>query len=321
MKIAGSKVLVTGGAGFIGSHVVDQLLAAKVSRVVVLDNLSRGRAENLRTARKTGRIKFIQGDIRNREVVEKAFRSVDFVIHEAAVRITQCAADPRLCQEVLVDGTFNVLEACVKNKVKKLVFNSSSSVYGEPSYLPMDEKHPYNNKTAYGAGKIANEHMARAFRHMYGLNYIGLRPFSVYGPRMDLFGVYTEVMIRWLDNIDKEQPPVIFGDGKNTTDFIYVEDVARETILALKHNVNEGFYNAGFGKETDLNTLAKLILCLTESHLVPIHKGQDKLQPVNRRRADTSKARKDLRFQPKVKLEDGLKKLIIWRKNEKREKG
>lgn len=317
MKIAGAKVLVTGGAGFIGSHVVDKLIVGKVAQIVIIDNLSRGRLENLADARRSGKLKFIKGDIRNRGLVLKASRGMNYVIHEAAVRITQCAADPRLCQEVLVDGTYNVLEACVKNRVKKLVFNSSSSVYGEPSYLPMDEDHPYNNRTAYGAGKIANEHMAQAFRHMYGLNFIGLRPFSVYGPRMDLFGVYTEVMIRWLDNIDKGQPPIIFGDGKNTTDFIYVEDIADETILALKSDINEGFYNSGFGKETSLNALARLVLKLTESKRVPIHKNQDRLQPVSRRRADMTRTKRDLGFIPKIPLEDGLKRLINWRRDEK----
>lgn len=315
------KIVVTGGAGLIGSWVVDYLLqefGKKNEQIVVLDNFTRGTIANLSDAKKSGKIKMVRGDIRDKKTVERVIKGADYVIHEAAIRITQCAEDPRLCNEILVDGTFNVFEACVKHKVKKLVFNSSASVYGNPSYIPMDEDHPYNNDTAYGAAKIANEHMARAFRAMYGLNYVCLRPFNVYGPRMDIYGVYTEVLIRWLDRIDAGLSPIIYGDGKQSLDFIYVEDVARATICALKSSVNEGFYNVGTGRETDLNKLAQTLLKLTNPKLGVIYEPQRKVAHVNRRKASIKRAKKDLGFIAKTTVREGLKKLIEWRAKEKK---
>lgn len=317
-SIENARIVVTGGAGFIGSCVVDSLLQSGAKEVVVIDNLSRGRWENLTEANKSGRLRLVVGDIRDRDLVERTFQGADLAIHEAALRITQCASDVRLCHEVLVDGTFNVLAAVVNNGVKRLVFNSSSSVYGEPSYLPIDEDHPYNNKTAYGAGKIANEQMARAFAAQFGLNYIALRPFSVYGPRMDTWGVYTEVFIRWLEAIERGQPPVIFGDGKSTSnDYIFISDVVEATMAAITSGVSEGVYNVGTGKETSLNDLCALILELTKSPLVPEHEGPDRVRIVSRRYANVAKTRKELGFRAKIELEDGLKELISWRKNEK----
>ncbi len=311
------KIVVTGGAGLIGSWVVDYLLSdkdLKVKEIVVLDNFFRGTRANLREVLKNKKVKVVKGDIRDISLVNKVIKNADFVIHEAAIRITQCAENPRECNEVLVDGTFNILEACVKQKVKKLIFNSSASVYGDPSYLPMDEDHPYNNLTAYGAGKIANEHMAKAFRKMYGLNYMCLRPFNVYGPRMDIYGAYTEVLIRWLDRIDEGLPPVIHGDGKQSMDFVYVEDVAKATMLALKSKINEGVYNVGTGKETDLRTLLNLLLKVNKSKLKPIFEKQRTATHVSRRRADIKKAKKDLGFVAKTSVKEGLKKLIEWKK-------
>lgn len=310
------KFVVTGGAGLIGSWVVDFILKEygdKVGQIVVLDNFTRGTKANLASALKSKKVKVVEGDIRDSRTVNKLIRGADFVIHEAAIRITQCAENPRLCNEVLVDGTFNVFEACVKNKVKKLVFNSSASVYGDPSYLPMDEDHPYNNLTAYGAAKIANEYMARAFRKMYGLNYVSLRPFNVYGPRMDVYGVYTEVMIRWLEKIQTNQSPVIHGDGKQSMDFIYVEDVARATICALKSSVNEGVFNVGTGIETNLNELLKILLKLTNPALKPKYEPQRVATHVSRRQADIKKAKKYLGFKAQTNLNEGLKQLIDWR--------
>lgn len=311
------KFVVTGGAGLIGSWVVDNLLqefGKNINEIVVLDNFVRGTRANLENALKSKKVRIIKGDIRDPKTVNKIFKKSDYVIHEATIRITQCAEDPRLCNEVLVDGTFNVLEACVKNKIKKLIFNSSASVYGDPSYLPMDENHPYNNLTAYGAAKIANEHMARAFREMYGLNYVCLRPFNVYGPRMDIYGVYTEVLIRWLDRIDQGLSPMIFGDGKQTMDFVYVEDVARATICALKAPVNGGVYNVGTGIETNLNQLLETLLELTKSNLKPEYAPQRVATHVSRRQADIKKAKKELGFVAKTSIKEGLQGLIDWRK-------
>lgn len=310
------KFVVTGGAGFIGSCVVDYLLKEfdkEIDQIIIFDDFSRGTKDNLKEALISKLVKIVKGDIRDPKQVNKVIKGADYVIHEAVIRVTQCAEDPRLCNEILIDGTFNVLEACVKYQVKKLVFNSSASVYGQPIYLPMDEEHPFNNDTAYGAAKIANEQMAKAFRKMSDLNYIALRPFNAYGPRMDIYGVYTEVLIRWLDKIDQGLPPVIFGDGKNTLDFIFVEDIARATMLALKSKINEGVYNVASGKETSLNELAESLLKLTNSKLRPIHEAPREVYYVTRRRADIKLAKQELGFVAKTSLRKGLKKLIEWR--------
>lgn len=316
MEIKGKRILVTGGVGNIGSHIVDQLVKEKAGEVIVIDDFSRCRKENLEWASKNGSITLLTCDIRNPSLVNKSMENVDYVIHQAALRVTKCAEDPRLCNEVLVDGTFNVLEACVKNNVKKIVFASSALVYGEPSYLPMDENHPFNNRTAYGAAKIANEQMARAFKEMYGLKYIGLRPFNVYGPRMAISGPHTEVMIKWLDNLDNNNPPVIFGNGEQAMDFVYVEDVARANILALKSNVEEGIFNVGTGVMASLNQLAKVMIELTNQNLKITYKIPEKLTIVSKRQASTEKAKKELGFEAKTDLKTGLKKLIDWRREE-----
>lgn len=310
------KVVVTGGAGLIGSTVVEFLLKEKeVGQIIILDNFVRGTKENIKTFLDNKKVKVIRGDIRNIKTVNSVIKGADWVVHEAAIKNILCDEDPRLSLEVLVNGTFNVMEACVTHKVKKLVFNSSASVYGQPLKLPMSENDVLNNLAFYGAGKIANEEMAKAFHEIYGLNYIGLRPFNVYGPRMDVSGVYTEVFIRWLNNIDNGQAPVIFGDGKNTLDFVYIKDVAVATIKALKSPRTEGIYNVASGKETDLNTLVTTLLKLTKSNLTPIHKKQvRKSNYVTRRRADVSKAKKELGFVAKTSLEKGLKELIEWRR-------
>ncbi len=230
------------------------------------------------------------------------------------MRITQCAQDPKLGHDVLVNGTFNVLEACAKHKVRKLVFNSSASVYGQPSYLPMDESHPFNNDTLYGAAKIANEQEAHVFRKMFGLPYIALRPFNVYGARMDIFGAYTEVLIRWLDRVDDGLPPIIMGDGKQTLDFVYVEDVAKATIAALKSPIEEGVYNVASGTEVSLNEVAKMLLKLTKSKVGIEYAPARAVYHVTRRKADIKKIKKDLKFKPTISLKEGLERLIKWRR-------
>ncbi|MDP2684033.1 MAG: NAD-dependent epimerase/dehydratase family protein [bacterium] len=310
-----STILVTGGAGNIGSHIVDMCVKNDAKKVIVIDDFSRGVMSNLDWAIKNGNVVVINGNIKDTKLLNEYFKDVDYVFHQAAIRITQCAKEPRLAHEVLIDGTFNVLEACVKHKIKKLVFASSASVYGDSSYLPMDENHPFNNKTYYGAGKIANEQMTRAFREMYGLNYVGLRYFNVYGPRMDIYGYYTEVMIKWLDKMDKNEAPVIFGDGEQAMDFIYVEDVAKANILALESDIVEGVYNVGTGIMTSLNELVREMLDLTNPNLKPIHKDPEKLLIVSKRKAGIEKAKENLGFKSEVNLKEGLKKLIGWRKS------
>lgn len=316
MKIKNSVILITGGAGLVGSHIIDKLLINKPKKIIVLDDFSRGTKKNLENAIKQKNVKIVNSDIRDPKKINKFFKGVDYVFHEAAIRITRCAEDPRACQEVLIDGTFNVLEACAKNKIKKIILASSASVYGDPSYLPMDEKHPFNNTTAYGAGKIANEEMAKAFKAMYGLNYLILRYFNVYGPRMDIYGVYTEVLIKWLNKIDSNEPPIIHGDGKQALDFIYIDDVATANIRALESNINEGIYNVGTGKSVSLKDMLKILLDLTNSGLKPVYIKSVKRPYVQKRAADISRARKDLKFTAKVDIREGLKRLIEWRKNQ-----
>lgn len=312
-KLAGTRCLVTGGAGLIGSTIVDQLLAAGASEVRIIDNFVRGSRSNLETVLTDGRVTVIEGDIRDRYLVDGATEGVDYVFHQAALRITRCAEAPREAVEVLIDGTLNVLEAAITNKVKKVVAASSASVYGEPSYLPIDETHPFNNTTMYGAGKIANEQMLRAFYTTHGLNYTALRYFNVYGPRMDVVGVYTEVLIRWLDAIDANQPPLIFGDGSQSMDFVYIEDVARANLLAAQSDANDEVFNIGTGTQTSLSDLCDMVLSLTQSSLRPEYREARRVANVQVRRAATEKAESMLGFKAAVPLEKGLEEFIRWR--------
>jgi len=305
--------LVTGGAGFIGSTIVDQLLDAGAAEVRVLDNFVRGTRENIAHALAHGGVKVIEGDIRDVATVDRATTGVDYVFHHAALRITRCAEQPREAVEVLIDGTLNVLEAAVRRKVKKVIAASSASVYGDPSYLPMDEKHPFNNRTLYGAGKIANEQMLRAYYEMFKLPYAAFRYFNVYGPRMDLEGVYTEVLVRWLDAIEAGRPPRIFGDGSQSMDFVFVEDVARANLMALESDVTDEVFNIGTGIQTNLKQLCNLLLRVTGSDLQPEYQEARKVANVSARRAAVEKAEKMLGFRAHVQLEKGLRELIQWR--------
>jgi len=312
-KLAGTCCLVTGGAGFIGSTIVDQLLDAGVSEVRVIDNFVRGTWNNLARALEQGKIQVIDGDIRDASLVRRATEGVDYIFHQAALRITRCAEAPREAVEVLMDGTLNVLEAAVQHKVKKVIAASSASVYGEPSYLPIDEGHPFNNRTMYGAGKLANEQMLRAYYETSGLPYIAFRPFNVFGPRMDITGVYTEVLIRWLDAIEANKPPLIFGDGHQSMDFVYVGDVARANLLAAQSDINDEVFNVGTGVQTSLNELCNLLLKISGSSARPEHREARAVANVQRRRAATGKAETMLGFKAKVSLEQGLRELIQWR--------
>jgi UDP-glucose 4-epimerase len=309
----GISALVTGGAGFVGSHLVDRLLDLGAERVVAIDNFVRGQRDNLSTALKTGRLRLIEGDIRDASLVDGAMRGIDLVFHQAALRITHCAAEPTLAVQVMMNGTQNVLESAVRHGVRKVLAASSASVYGEPSYLPMDEGHPFNNRTLYGGLKIANEQMLRAYADMYGLAYVVLRPFNLYGPRMDVFGVYTEVMIRWLERLTQGQPPVIFGDGKQTMDFVYVTDAADAYIAAAESEATDVALNLGSGIETSLGDLCTL-LCETfgRDDLKPVFEPPRKVNPVTRRRAAVELAKNTIGFETRTDLSTGLRRLVEW---------
>jgi len=308
-----NRVLITGGAGLVGSHIADLLVCNGVGEVVVVDNFVRGRRESLAWALAYGPVTIMEGDIRDRKMVAEVMQGVDLVFHQAAIRITQCAEEPRLALEVLVDGTFNVLEAAVKSGVKKVIAASSASVYGLAEDFPTPERHhPDNNRTIYGAAKTFNEGLLRSFHNMYGLDYVALRYFNVYGPRMDIHGAYTEVLIRWIERIAAGETPVIFGDGGQTMDFVYVEDVARANILAAEADVADEVFNVASGKETSLNDLADTLLKVMGSELRPEYGPERQVNPVPRRLADVSKARQLLGFETSISLEDGLRRLVTW---------
>ena len=312
-RLKSARVLITGGAGLIGSHIADALIRAGTSTIVVLDNFSRGSRENLTAASASGRVRIIEGDVRNVADVERAMDGITLVFHQAALRITQCAAEPRLAKDVLVDGTFNVLEAAVRAEVDKVVAASSASVYGLAESFPTTEQHhPYDNRTLYGAAKLFNEGLLRSFHDMYGLNYVALRYFNVYGPRMDVHGAYTEVLIRWMDAIATGKPPVIFGDGTHTMDFVHVDDIARANILAACASATDRTFNVGTGVETSLNELARLLLAVMKSPLAPERAADRKINPVPRRLASIDAARRELGFEAKVGLEEGLEGLVSW---------
>jgi len=313
------RILITGGAGLIGSHIADQLIERDVKEIVILDNFVRGRKENIARAVASGRVTIIDGDIRDTAQVARAMEGIDIVFHQAAIRITQCAEDPRLALEVLADGTFNVAEAAVKAKVQKVVAASSASVYGMAEEFPTNERHhPYNNRTLYGAAKVFNEGVLRSFNDMCGLPYVMLRYFNVYGPRMDMFGVYTEVLIRWMERIEAGKGPVIFGDGTQTMDFVVAEDIARANILAAEANVSDEIINIASGSETSLNGLAEALLRVMGSSVAIEYGPERKVNPVPRRLADTSRARDLIGFEARIGIEEGLKRLVDWWQVERR---
>jgi UDP-glucose 4-epimerase len=313
IHLRGCRALVTGGVGLIGSHIVDELVKAGAAEVVVLDNFVRGRRENVAWALEHGHVTVVAGDIRNPELLARLMPGIDVVFHQAAIRITQCADDPRLALEVLVDGTFNVLEAAVKARVRKVVAASSASVYGAAGVFPTrEDHHGYGNRTMYGAAKLFTEGLLRSFNETYGLDYVALRYFNVYGPRMDTYGAYTEVFIRWMDAIAAGRPPVIFGDGTQTMDFVHVDDIARANILAALAPVSDEVFNIASGVETSLNDLADHLLTVMGSPLKPEHAPARKVNPVPRRLADIGDARRMIGYEPAVGLQDGLRQLTAW---------
>jgi UDP-glucose 4-epimerase len=279
----------------------------------VLDNLVRGRLANLDDALASGRVTLVEGDLRDRDLVHDVTRGKDLVYHEAAIRITQCAEEPRLALEVLVDGSFNVYEAAVEHGVDKLISASSASVYGLAEEFPTTERHHHhNNDTFYGAAKSFNEGMLRSFRAMNGLDYVILRYFNVYGPRMDVHGLYTEVLVRWMERIADGRPPLIFGDGLQTMDFVFTRDIARANLLAATADLHEGVYNIASGTETSLLQLAEALLRAMDSDLSVEHGPERAVNGVTRRLADTSAAERDLGFTAEVGLDEGLRELVEW---------
>jgi len=318
MQLAGQRVLVIGGAGFIGSHVVRELLLTDISEVVIYDNLTRGRVSNLGESLNDPRCKIFPdgGDIRDVDVLDKAVAGADYVIHLAAMWLLHSREYPRTAFEVNIQGTFNVLEACVNHKVKKLVYSSSASVYGDAVEVPMTEDHPFNNRNFYGATKIAGEAMARAFHDRYGLNYVGLRYMNVYGPHQDQTAAYTGVIPIMLNKIDANEVPEINGDGSQAYDFVTARDAARCNVLALKSEASDEFYNVGTGIQTSIKDLCDLILRLRGSSLEVKYKpylDSDIRQFVQNRIGSTEKAEKDLGFRFGDSLEEGLLDLINWR--------
>jgi UDP-glucose 4-epimerase len=316
--VKNKRVLITGGAGLIGSYIADLVAQEQPREIVILDNFVRGRRENLRDAAARFRLKIIDGDIRDTDLLAKAFDGVDIVFHQAAIRITQCAEEPRLAFDVLATGTFNVLEAAVKAGVSKVVAASSASVLGLAESFPTDESHhPYNNRTIYGAAKTFNEGLLRSFAEMYGLNYVALRYFNVYGPRMDVYGAYTEVLIRWMERIAAGEPPIIHGDGSQTMDFVHVRDIARANLLAAKSHVTDEVFNVASGTETSLRELADKLIRVMGASLEPQHAEARKVNGVTRRLADTAKAKDMLGFESHIRLDEGLRDLVDWWRHER----
>ena len=312
------RILITGGAGLIGSHITDLLVDEQPGEIIIVDNFVRGRRENLAGAMKKMPLTIVDGDIRDRALLGRIMAGVDVVFHQAAIRITQCAEEPRMALEVLVDGTFNVLEAAVQCGVSKVVAASSASVLGLAESFPTDENHhPYNNRTIYGASKAFNEGLLRSFAEMYGLKYVALRYFNVYGPRMDVHGAYTEVFIRWMERIASGQAPLIFGDGSQTMDFVHVHDIARANVLAAKSDVTDEVFNVASGTETSLKEVAQRLQAIMGSTMPLEHAAERKVNPVPRRLADTRKAKALLGFETRVPFDDGLRTLVEWWREER----
>jgi UDP-glucose 4-epimerase len=322
VELSGKKILVIGGAGFIGSHVVAELLKTNVSKVVIYDNFARGKMSYIAPYLLDSRCTVYPngGDIRDIDILNDAMKGMDGVIHLAAMWLLHCKDYPRTAFNVNIQGTFNVLEACVKNNIKRLVFSSSASVYGDAVEVPMTETHPFNNRNFYGASKIACEAMCRAFHDRYGLSYVGLRYMNVYGPHQDQTAAYTGVIPIMLNKIDANEAPVINGDGTQAYDFIYVEDVAKCNIKALESEISDEFYNVGSGIQTSIKELCDLILNLKNSSLKVNFKPyseDDARRMVQNRIGCPIKAEKDLGFKYTYSLEEGLNKLINWREEPK----
>jgi len=317
MDIKGKRILVIGGAGLIGSHCVDLLTKEDVREIVIYDNFVRGTMENLAEATKDPRVKIFEagGDITQTDVLDAAMKDKDAVLHFAALWLLQCHEFPRATFETNVKGTFNVLDACVRNGVKRLVWSSSASVYGDAIVEPMTEDHPFNNKNFYGATKICGEAMARAYHYRYGLDYVGLRYMNVYGPRQDYRGAYIAVIMKMLDAVDRGEGPTILGEGSEAFDFVAVEDCAWANICAMKSAATDSFYNVGTGTRTSLKEIAEKLLNLTGSNQPIKYAPRSQATLVRNRIGCPKKASTEIGFTARVNLDDGLKRLIEWRAN------
>jgi UDP-glucose 4-epimerase len=312
-RVKDSVILVTGGAGFIGSYVIEELIPLQPKKIIIIDNLIRGGYPNMKNFINDPVVEFHNGDMRDLDLLEKCISGTDYVFHMAALRINSCAANPRDGFEVMLKSTFEVASLCVKYKVKKVIYSSSASVYGLAQHFPTPETdNPYNNQTFYGAAKMWGEQLFRSFKFMYGLDYVALRYFNAYGPRMDTDGKYTEVMIKWLDCIRDEKNPLIFGDGSTTMDFVYVKDIAKSNIAALQADVTDEAFNIGNCEETSLKELLMVLLKVNNSNLKPEFRAENSINPVSRRLADITKAKELLRFTPTISLEQGMKELSEW---------
>jgi UDP-glucose 4-epimerase len=320
MDIRGKKFVVIGGAGLIGSHTVEALTREDVGEIVVYDNFVRGSTQNLDHALRDDRVKIFEagGDICQTDVLAAALDGADGVFHFAALWLLQCHEYPRAAFDVNIRGTFNVLEACIANDVERLVYSSSASVYGDAVEEPMTEDHPFNFANFYGATKVAGEAMARALHGRYGLDFVGLRYMNVYGPRQDYQGAYIAVIMKWLDAIDRGEPVVLFGEGDQAYDFVYVGDCAEANVCAMKADTTDRFYNVGTGVRTSLQELAELVLKITGSD-VGIRYEPAGLTFVKNRIGSPDRATREIGFTATVTLEDGLRALIDWRREHKRE--
>ena len=316
MDIRGKKFVVIGGAGLIGSHAVDLLTRQDVGQIVIYDNFMRGTPENIADALTDPRVKVydVGGDICQSDILNSALSGVDGVFHFAALWLLQCHEFPRAAFDVNIRGTFNVLEACVQQGVKRLVYSSSASVYGDAVEEPMTEDHPFNNKNFYGATKIAGEAMARAFHHRYGLNVVGLRYMNVYGPRQDYRGAYIAVIMKMLDAIDRGEGPTILGDGSEAFDFVAVKDCGRANLCAMRADAVDSFYNVGTGKRTSLKELAEMLLRLTGSNQPIQYAPRSQATLVRNRIGSPKRAAAEIGFVAEMPLEQGLRELIGWRK-------
>ena len=315
MELKGKSFVVVGGAGLIGSHTVDTLTKHDIEQVTVYDNFARGREENLTEALRDPRVKIydVGGDIMQTDILQSAFEGADGVFHFAALWLLQCHEYPRTAFDVNVRGTFNVMEACVAKNVKRLVYSSSASVYGDALTEPMDEEHPFNNKNFYGATKIAGEAMLRSYHHRYDLDYVGLRYMNVYGPRQDYHGAYIAVIMKMLDAIDKGESPTIFGDGSEAFDFVAVEDCAMANIYAMKANTSDEFYNVGTGIRTSLKEVAEKLINLTGCNQPINYQPRSQATLVKNRIGCPIKAQQEIDFTAQIELDEGLQRLIDWR--------
>lgn len=317
-ELSGKRVLVTGGAGFVGSHVVDLLMAAGCAKVTVVDNMVRGRPGNLARALADTRLDLYQADIRDSALMRRLLDEVDILFHQAALRITHCAAEPDQAMQVMVDATQDLLDLCVEKKVKKVVFASSASVYGLADSFPTEESHhSYNNRTLYGAAKAFGEAMLRSYNDMYGLDYVALRYFNVYGPRMDLHGRYTEVLVRWMERLESGAAPIVFGDGLQTMDMIHVTDVARANLLAATSATSDIALNVASQTETSLLDLAgELARAMGRPGLQPVHQPARAVNPVPRRLGSARLAAEAIGFRAQVPLSEGIGELVAWWREE-----